>query len=127
VGTPAAALGLVLCVVVVAPALGNAFRIAAVRGRAAAALRDTIGPETRRDLRPGSLVAIDRRWQGALALYAGISRLRIVPLEAVGGVVAPARIGAVVVLGGADGPRPTLEFPRRATARSWRLFAPKSW
>ena len=118
-----AAAGVVLCVAFTVTADRHATRIAAVRGRLASALQTTIGPQARRAAPPGRIVATDRRWQGALALYSGLARTQIVPLDAVGRSVPTSRVRAAVVLRGADrvGFFPGLTF--RGKVRAWVLYA----
>jgi hypothetical protein len=115
---------LAACLALAAPSLRSAVRIGAVRGRAVEALAATIGPETRRAIRHDKLVAIDRRWQAALALSSGIPRLRVVPVEAVGGEVRMSRLGALIALRGAHESPPTPGLVPRRRARIWMLYLP---
>jgi hypothetical protein len=85
----------VVCVAFVAFPVRDAIRAADHQGSSAATLENRIGP--RLEARPPrGLVAVDRAWQGATALYAGLPRRRVVPLDAVGHEVARCSVGARV-------------------------------
>jgi hypothetical protein len=85
----------VVCIAFVAFPLRDAVRAAHRQGETAARLDHHIGPRLAAR-RPKGLVAVDRAWQGATALYSGLPRRRIVPLEAVGHEVARCAVGARV-------------------------------
>jgi hypothetical protein len=72
-----------LCLAFVAQPVRDAFRGIDRQGQAASALEQRVGPALRARP-PRGLIAVDRAYQGAVALYSGIPRRRIVPLEAVG-------------------------------------------
>ncbi|MEO9174497.1 MAG: hypothetical protein ABI317_03205, partial [Gaiellales bacterium] len=92
-GRLAASAVVVVCVAFVAFPLRTAERAAQQQGRTAARLENQIGPRLAAR-RPQGLVAVDRAWQGATALYSGLPRRRVVPLEAVGHEVARCAVGA---------------------------------
>ena len=85
----------VLCLAFVAVPVRDAVRAMHRQGDAARKLEDRVGP-TLRQRPPAGVVAVDRAWQGAVALYSGFPRRRIVPLGAVGREVGPATVGARV-------------------------------
>ena len=85
----------VLCLAFVAVPVRDAVRAMHRQGDAASKLEDHVGP-TLRQRPPAGVVAVDRAWQGAVALYSGFPRRRIVPLGAVGREVGPATVGARV-------------------------------
>jgi hypothetical protein len=84
-----------LCLAFVAQPLRDAVRGSERQGQAASALEHRVGPALRRHP-PRGLIAVDRAYQGAVALYSGIPRRRIVPLEAVGHEVGACAVGARV-------------------------------
>jgi hypothetical protein len=85
----------VLCLAFVAVPVRDAVRAMHRQGDAARKLEDRVGPALRQQP-PAGVVAVDRAWQGAVALYSGFPRRRIVPLGAVGREVGPATVGARV-------------------------------
>jgi hypothetical protein len=85
----------VLCLAFVALPLRDAFRGIHRQGAAAARLEDQVGPALRARP-PTGLIAVDRAYQGAVALYSGIPRRRVVPLEAVGREIEPCAVAARV-------------------------------
>ncbi len=85
----------VLCLAFVAVPVRDAMRAMHRQGDAARKLENRIGPALQQRP-PTGLVAVDRAWQGAVALYSGLPRRRIVPLGAVGREVAPTAVGAHV-------------------------------
>ena len=89
------AAAVVLCLAFVAFPVRDALRAAHRQGRTASALEHTVGTGLRARP-PKGLVAADRAWQGATALYSGLPRRRIVPLEAVGHEVGRCDVGARV-------------------------------
>jgi hypothetical protein len=90
---PAAAV--VVCLAVMAVPVRDAMRGLDRQGTAAGRLEGRVGPALR--ARPtNGLVAVDRAYQGAVALYAGLPRRSIVPLEAVGHEVGPCDVAARV-------------------------------
>ena len=91
----AVAAAVVVCVACVALPVRDAVRAADHQGTSAAALENRIGPRLEARA-PKGLVAVDRAWQGATALYAGLPRRRVVPLGAVSHEVAACSVGAVV-------------------------------
>jgi hypothetical protein len=96
----------VLCLAFVAFPVRDALRAAHRQGRTASRLEHTVGPALAARP-PKGLVAADRAWQGATALYAGLPRRRIVPLEAVGHEVDRCAVGARVRV---HPPRATLTY-----------------
>jgi hypothetical protein len=89
------ALGVVLCLVFVAMPVRDAFRGIDRQASAASKLESRVGPALRARP-PGGLIGVDRAFQGAVALYSGIPRRRIVPLEAIGHEVARCSVAARV-------------------------------
>jgi hypothetical protein len=89
------AVAVALCLAFVAVPVRDAFRGIERQGDAARALEDRVGPALR-ERPPAGLIAVDRAYQGAVALYSGIPRRRIVPLEAVGHEVEPCAVAARV-------------------------------
>jgi hypothetical protein len=87
--------GVALCLAFVAAPLRDAFRGIDRQGAAARVLEDRVGPALRARP-PRGLIAVDRAYQGAVALYSGIPRRRIVPLEAVGREIEPCAVSARV-------------------------------
>lgn len=88
-------LAIVLCLAFVASPLRTAFRGIDHQAQAAGTLEHRVGPALRRRP-PTGLIGVDRAFQGAVALYSGIPRRRIVPLGAIGREVRPGSIGARV-------------------------------
>jgi hypothetical protein len=86
---------LVLCLVFVAEPLRDAFRGIDRQSRAAGTLEQRVGPALRARP-PTGLIGVDRAFQGAVALYSGIPRRRIVPLGAIGNEVEACAVGARV-------------------------------
>jgi hypothetical protein len=79
----AVAAAVVLCLAFVAFPVRDALRAAHRQGRTASRLEHVVGPAIARR-HPTGPIAVDRAWQGAVALYSGLPRRRFVPLEAVG-------------------------------------------
>jgi hypothetical protein len=90
---PAAAV--LLCLAFVAVPVRDAVRAMHRQGAAAGKLENRIGPALRARP-PTGLVAVDRAWQGAVALYSGLPRRRVVPIAAIGREVEPGAVGARV-------------------------------
>jgi hypothetical protein len=89
------ALAVVLCLAFMAIPLRDAFRGIDRQSNAAAKLEDRVGPALRARP-PTGLIGVDRAFQGAVALYSGIPRRRIVPLGAIGNEVEACSVGARV-------------------------------
>jgi hypothetical protein len=85
----------VVCIAFVAFPLRDAGRALHRQGATASKLENRVGPRLAARP-PKGFVAVDRAWQGATALYSGLPRRRIVPLEAVGHEVARCAVGARV-------------------------------
>ena len=94
-GRVALPLAIVVCLAFVASPLRSAFRGIDRQSEAASKLEHHVGPALRRRP-PDGLIGVDRAFQGAVALYSGIPRRRIVPLGAIGREVEAARVGARV-------------------------------
>jgi hypothetical protein len=88
-------LAVVLCLAFVASPLRSAFRGIDGQAEAAGKLEHRVGPALRAHP-PAGLVAVDRAFQGAVALYSGLPRRRIVPLGAIGREVDVRSVGARV-------------------------------
>ena len=88
-------LAVVLCLAVVASPLRSAFRGSDRQAEAAGKLEHRIGPALRARP-PTGLIGVDRAFQGAVALYSGVPRRRIVPLAAIGREVEARSVGARV-------------------------------
>jgi hypothetical protein len=67
------------------------------QGRAAGALASRIAPAAAQGAGAHGLVATERDWQAALALYGRLPRQRVVPRETVGRETAPRRVRVVVL------------------------------
>jgi hypothetical protein len=89
------AAAVVVCLAFVAFPVRDAIRGAHHQGASARRLEHRVGPALRAHP-PKGLVAVDRAWQGALALYSGLPRRRVVPLDAIGHEVEACSIGARV-------------------------------
>jgi hypothetical protein len=94
-GRIALALAVAGCLVFVASPLRDAFRGIDRQAEAARTLELQIGPALRRRP-PSGVIGVDRAYQGAVALYSGIPRRRIVPLAAIGREIRPRAVGARV-------------------------------
>jgi hypothetical protein len=88
-------LAVVLCLAFVASPLRSAFRGIDRQAEAAGKLEDRVGPALRAHP-PTGLIGVDRAFQGAVALYSGVPRTRIVPLAAIGREVEARSVGARV-------------------------------
>jgi hypothetical protein len=88
-------LAVVLCLAFLAVPLRDAFRAIDRQSSAAARLESSVGPALRARP-PGGLIGVDRAFQGAVALYSGIPRRRIVPLGAIGREVEACSVAARV-------------------------------
>jgi hypothetical protein len=89
------AVAVVACLAFVAVPARDAVRAMHRQGDAAGKLEGRVGPALRARP-PTGLVSVDRAWQGAVALYSGLPRRRVVPLAAIGREVAPGAVGARV-------------------------------
>ncbi len=94
-GRAGAPLVVALCLAFVAMPVRDAFRGIERQSEAAGTLEDHVGPALRARP-PRGLIAVDRAFQGAVALYGGIPRRRVVPLGAIGREVPASAIGARV-------------------------------
>jgi hypothetical protein len=94
-GRVALPLAIVVCLAFVASPLRSAFRGIDRQAEAAAKLEHRVGPALRARP-PTGLIAVDRAFQGAVALYSGVPRRRIVPLAAIGREVEARAVGARV-------------------------------
>jgi hypothetical protein len=94
-GRIALPIALGVCLVFVAVPLRDAFRGIDRQSNAAGKLEHRVGPALRARP-PKGLIAVDRAFQGAVALYSGVPRRRIVPLGAVGHEVSACSVGARV-------------------------------
>jgi hypothetical protein len=88
-------LAVVLCLAFVASPLRSAFRGIDRQAEAAGKLEHRVGPALRARP-PVGLIAVDRAFQGAVTLYGGLPRRRVVPLAAIGREVAARSVGARV-------------------------------
>ena len=88
-------LAVVVCLAFVASPLRSAFRGIDRQAEAAGKLEHRVGPALRAHP-PAGLIAVDRAFQGAVALYSGVPRRRIVPLAAIGREVEARSVGARV-------------------------------
>ena len=89
--------GLVLSIAVVSGPLERLYVSQKARGELAEELDGNTGRLTREASSGGGLVATERPWQGALSLYSGIPRERIVPATAVAASVDPDAVSVFLV------------------------------
>ena len=94
-GKVALPVALAVCLVFVAAPLRDAFRGIDRQSEAAGKLEHRVGPALSARP-PRGLIAADRAFQGAVALYSGVPRRRVIPLGAVGHEVKACAVGARV-------------------------------
>lgn len=125
---PAVVVGVALCIWSVADELRGVRDLHERRGRAATELERGMAGAARRAVANGTLLATERQWQGATALYGRVPRERVVPVEEVGRNEDPEAVGAFLVIAARQELRAShgrtpldgLEPDRRS--RRWRLY-----
>jgi hypothetical protein len=125
---PTVIAGVALCFWSVADELREVRVVHERRGRAATELEGGMAGAARRAVANGGLLATERQWQGATALYGRIPRERVVPVGEVGRNEDPDALGAFLVIAGRqerrarEGPTPLDGLEPDHRSRRWRLY-----
>jgi hypothetical protein len=115
--------GLVLSIAVVSGPLEWLYVSQKARGELAAELEADMGRVTREAASGGGLVATESSWQGALSLYSGIPRGRIVPATAVAASVDRDEVSVFLVRSRRSGQLRVLDGLRpNVRSRRWFLY-----